>query len=1006
MCLANYKRCSAELYLSPIFVCGMGGMNMSNEQSANRRVTVSSGMAFALMPQFKYCFAGLKQLSPLFGITLAIIFSNAGLISKDHPILKNDRSYGIADVMGEAWYTLRTTRATASQWGAFSSVVLFAALFVSAISMFVLRLGLGVGAVAHAQLFQAPGDPYGAGAGKSDIDTMSAAFSGPGNALYDSRFTIPGGPVVSSKDYALMLLDKVLRQSAASTPNGGSLQNALASLMQVYNSGILVVASVMIFWMVMSIVVDTAKTGIVGGNRHNMVWAPIRVVFALGIMIPLGSQGYSSGQYMVMKLAEWGSNFGSQGWSAYVTKVLTGSGNVDSMLLGFQSTNVSSFTSQLSQIMTCAVAYDAYSKQAGADASDQIPLVPPPGPVYQKDIGRYSITYTNPSGGNLCGMVTYAADDPSPSGSTFSGDPNILTYTDPSGNPVIVSASANGMKGGYYGTNLAVANILLGNPKFIQEINKFRDSMTGAIATAMGGGSGSVFTWAQKFACTFVARRFPDPATVGAIAPCGGYTNQCNGSATKDPDDSCQQSMADDITNAMKAAYGTAGPALSANIANTMLQETKDRGWAGMGMWFAQFAAINAQIQAAVQPKVSVTPGTAWKGCGMFSSAGSWIKSWFTGVDKCKDIGKKVAETMSEYDRWWTFVSVNHKAPNSLSAQSGAATVSGSKDDWESTHDAVKGGDSSSALDPFLNKMMPNDATNPFFVSGVADSTKPDSYPMAQLSHIGLTLITSGGVMDAVSTVGQTLGGGVPWVGGGVANLSIWSTMSTIGNMLIMGGMTLLFWLPVMPALRVAMAAMTWITAVFLAVAMVPIAALAHLTSEGDGLAGGARVAWVLWLNVLLRPILVVLGFVGAVLIYNAFAIYFTNMFGGIASMSTETSGIYKLVGYFAFSAIYALTLYSAANAAFKMLDLVPDAMMTYMGQGGAAASFDHAHGHAHGHLGAGAQAMVGGMLGAKAGGGGQRARDGSKTADIRHGLEDKLKARFGSTKPAAKDGG
>src|SRR5690606_6569445 len=130
------------------------------------------------------------------------------------------------------------------------------------------------------------------------------------------------GEGFSSGDYALMVLDKVLRQGAVGT--GGALQNAFGALMQVYNTGVLVVASIMIFWMIVTIVVDTAKTGVVGGGRHNMVWTPIRVIFALGIMISLGASDFSSGQYIVMKLTEWGSIFASRAWMAYITEVTTG----------------------------------------------------------------------------------------------------------------------------------------------------------------------------------------------------------------------------------------------------------------------------------------------------------------------------------------------------------------------------------------------------------------------------------------------------------------------------------------------------------------------------------------------------------------------------------------------------------------------------------------------------------------------------------------------------------
>src|SRR5690606_20190653 len=116
---------------------------------------------------------------------------------------------------------------------------------------------------------------------------------------------------------------------------GGALQNALSALFFIYNSGMLLVAGIMLFWAILSVVIDTAKTGQVGGGRHNMVWAPIRIVFALGLLMPLGeSIGFSSGQYMVVKLAEWGSNLGSNAWEAYVRAAA-----METMIAGFRPDN-------------------------------------------------------------------------------------------------------------------------------------------------------------------------------------------------------------------------------------------------------------------------------------------------------------------------------------------------------------------------------------------------------------------------------------------------------------------------------------------------------------------------------------------------------------------------------------------------------------------------------------------------------------------------------------------
>ncbi len=70
---------------------------------------------------------------------------------------------------------------------------------------------------------------------------------------------------------------------------------------------------------------------------------------------------------------------------------------------------------------------------------------------------------------------------------------------------------------------------------------------------------------------------------------------------------------------------------------------------------------------------------------------------------------------------------------------------------------------------------------------------------------------------------------------------------------MILGGVVLGYWLPMLPFIRVAFSVMTWIVSVFEAVALFPIAAIAHITTEGKGLMGTARNVWMLWLNILRR---------------------------------------------------------------------------------------------------------------------------------------------------------
>jgi conjugal transfer/type IV secretion protein DotA/TraY len=175
--------------------------------------------------------------------------------------------------------------------------------------------------------------------------------------------------------------------------------------------------------------------------------------------------------------------------------------------------------------------------------------------------------------------------------------------------------------------------------------------------------------------------------------------------------------------------------------------------------------------------------------------------------------------------------------------------------------------------------------------------------------------------------------------GAGFAVSALANGISSIAGMGVAGGMVLMFYVPVLPLIRTTFAALTWIISVFEAVAMVPMAALNFLTSVGEGM--GARETWILWLNVLMRPVLVVIGFVGAMLIFNSFVVYFqTNFTQGIAALRSDMNWITRFLSWFAYTAIYVFAVYTAANSSFKLLDLIPDAMMRWMG-GRADVSFD-----------------------------------------------------------------
>lgn len=833
---------------------------------------VRSVAAFLWMPQFRLSFQHMSHLTPVFMRTLAMVFVQAGLLPRNHPAtmygIEGVKKYGFSEIIGEAWFTLRTTRATPNQWGLFIAVMLMIAMVIGSLATFMMTMAFGFGTPAQAQLFS---HPSGSSAMDGSYDTLGSPFD----------TAVPDTAAVNAQgDYGIMLLNKVIRAGAYN--EGIPLQTATRALMEIYNSGVLVVASVILFWIIISVVVDTAKTGQVGGGRHNMVWAPMRIVFALGLLIPLGTAGYSSGQYMVMKLAEWGSNLGTRAWTAYIDAALDSS----NMLMGSGPSNPTDLVMLYQKMWICRVAYNANMSAGGNTDPDQWIVrkngFPTP--------GQTSYQFSNNVESNICGTVTVDR-----------GRASILAAIDGGLVPI-----TDGLTEG---------------------IEDFKDALRASYATALT----SIEAPTRNFACRFTAA-FPQFQG----AEFSRLSQDCNltGPVTAFPNQSDFQAIVERFGNSIQAGYDAAFLDLSnASNADQMFANITQRGWAGMGIWYHRISQLNAAIASARTSPVTVSAGTFWDG-----------QTTRTDLGNTRDI-------INRFDSWWA-LSVTQSPTtvqiNPLTGES-VATAMIPPDDEEKAKSllSVFRSGNKGMMDTLVDYVAGGHNANIInLITSTSGGTTGDVYPMALLSNFGgkLFIIGTGlvaanvaanvalGVADAAASINVIGTGTKSTVGSLVAKTFAVEIIAKVGAAFMAAGMMLKFYIPLIPFIRVSFSVLTWIISVFEAVALVPIAALAHLTTEGEGLAGGAKQAWMLWLNVLLRPVLTVIGYVGAILVFNGFVAYFNSSFiiGAVAGITTK--GILGLFTGLFLGIAYVFIMYTAANTVFKMLDLIPNALMRWMG--------------------------------------------------------------------------
>jgi hypothetical protein len=150
---------------------------------------------------------------------------------------------------------------------------------------------------------------------------------------------------------------------------------------------------------------------------------------------------------------------------------------------------------------------------------------------------------------------------------------------------------------------------------------------------------------------------------------------------------------------------------------------------------------------------------------------------------------------------------------------------------------------------------------------------------------------------------------------------------------LLIPGLTLAFVLPMVPFAMWIAGVAGWLILVFETIVAVPLWAFAHLTFQGDGLHGRGAEGYGLLLNVLVRPVLMLIGlFLG----YYTFTCLSWLMFQsfGVAVHFVLADGyiVTNLLGAIVMISIFVLLHLMIALLSFRMISLFPHHVIKMIG--------------------------------------------------------------------------
>lgn len=238
-------------------------------------------LKFLFLPDFKNSASQLKGSGQAFARIVAFVFAQQGLFPRNHPTLRGDAPIALWDVFLIAYHNLRWTKNGAPQ------IMFFFAVLGMLLSALIAIVSMGIGFLLH-HAHAGPFDFAGSGDISCQIISYLFLYGGCGNTTF----------------YA----------------GQGDVQAGISSVFSFYSNCMLVFAAFILLYHLIAMVAETAHQGVIGGKKANQIWAPIRLIIAVGLLVPVNGN-LSTGQKIVVQIASWGSGMGSQAWITFLSHI-------------------------------------------------------------------------------------------------------------------------------------------------------------------------------------------------------------------------------------------------------------------------------------------------------------------------------------------------------------------------------------------------------------------------------------------------------------------------------------------------------------------------------------------------------------------------------------------------------------------------------------------------------------------------------------------------------------
>lgn len=796
------------------------------------------------------------------------------------------------------------------------------------------------------------------------------------------------------KDIALMMLDRTLgiTGDTASGTFFGSTVNTMCTgmdlgaancttvpawptpyhrgihaLLGFYSFAILCFAAILFLYFVFIIVFETTLTGVPFGTRFNRFWGPIRMVTALGLLMPLGAEGLNSAQYIVLYTAKISSAFATNGWAYYNQFILGNMTATSNNPIGLADytwsplydpsiPNTSPLAAKINapnlgdlvrflHIMTSCEYY--YERQSGKNTSGY-PNMNIRG--YFVRTGRPAVpAYAEPVDGGGVTAPSYA---------------DALTYFE-NGTIRVVFGHLDTVK---YASLTSGVLPLCGEMAI--PVTSLNNTATATIDNpgaarvneyyymyilALLDKTGMYRDQMDAFASQMVERYAKMDNQNGCILDTdndniiNGPTSGSNYAELGDCHDDPPISYLYGQIAGFQGIFQSLVDASNAELANpdnfAISTQILNRGWAGAGIWYNRIATLNGNFISSVQqiPYGLRLPEPMENISALVSMSTANVQnaSKFVNLERgqknpLRSEDKPAAEALGRIYSYLYSDSTQFSFRPSASGPAGPSGTNGYFLQQRAKQD-----------NPILD--VANIILGSQFLFDFKDNQ--NTHPLAQLVSLGRTFLEKSArnlmTGSAISSLAGIISVGNNDVASGLKGTSqIFMAMASI---FFMAGFTLYYILPMLPFVYFFFAMLSWVKAIFEALIGAPLWALAHLRLHGEGLPGSKAVGgYLLLMEIFVRPIITVFSLIGAIGIFTG-TVYMINDLWDVVTQnvgSTDSIDIGTGAGYqpletirspldrMFFSIVYIVFVYMIANSSFKLIDRIPNSFMRWFGGG------------------------------------------------------------------------